>query len=173
MSDNSLPATSLPVLNSDDLPIDPVLAIIDAACAASTGCTQTFSDPDGPEASNSEDRFLTGPVGAVETGQLSHAEFMARAQGLKRQCTLSPCSEEEFEAYIHSVNPAEQILRLFLVSLECQDLLTVVSAGTAYTVPKDVKEAIIKYAQAFMLSPSILYYKKKIGPTTVLASGFY
>ncbi|KAJ3523148.1 hypothetical protein NMY22_g11575 [Coprinellus aureogranulatus] len=113
-------------------------------------------------------------------------EFHIRAQALKKQRTLTPRSEEDFDSYANSACQADHMLRLYRVALENRDLLSSLSAGKAYSVPEDVKvcarlrvivtranpvqDAIATYSQVFILSPTVLGYKKKSNPATVLAT---
>ncbi|RXW12018.1 hypothetical protein EST38_g13836 [Candolleomyces aberdarensis] len=155
--------------------IDPMLLLAGRARA------RTFSDPDGPGSDDIDenDGFLTGPVGTISTVapplifNMSQADFIARGRALKKQRTLSPRSEEDLEVFLHSPAGADHMLRVFLGLLESQDLLVSIAAGTAYTIPEDVKDSLLKYSQVYILSPKLLHYKRKTSATTVLAAMRY
>ncbi|KAJ2936180.1 hypothetical protein H1R20_g914, partial [Candolleomyces eurysporus] len=157
--------------------IDPMLLLAGRARA------RTFSDPDGPGSDDIDenDGFLTGPVGTISTVapplivNMSQANFIACGRALKKQHTLSPRFEEDLEVFLHSPAGADHMLQVFLGLLESRDLLVSIAAGTAYTIPEDVKtkDSLLKYSQVYILSPKLLHYKRKTGATTVLAAMRY
>ncbi|KAF6747937.1 hypothetical protein DFP72DRAFT_853939 [Ephemerocybe angulata] len=95
------------------------------------------------------------PLAAV-----SQIDFSLRGRSLKKQRTLSPQSAEDFEAFINAGTPVEHFLKIYLGILECRDSLAKIAAGTAWTMPDDVK--------VYILSPGLLFYKKNTGPATAL-----
>ncbi|TEB26328.1 hypothetical protein FA13DRAFT_1795756 [Coprinellus micaceus] len=135
---------------------------------------------DDEGSSGSEHKFLTGPapggsghmLEGVPPGfppALSLNEFIGWEHALKKQHTLSPCSEEDFDLFINVNSQPDHMLCVMLGMLECHDLLHAAASSKAYTIPEDVKESLIIYSQVFVLSPAALFYKRKSCPTTVLA----
>ena len=152
-------------------------AMLQRASARSGGTgahRRAFGDKDGPEFGEetppNDGRFLTGPSGTAPlegptfpfNPMLSQTEIRARAQAFKKQRTLSPRSDEDFEGFanvrllypgrggIHShtiqVNCAsEHMFRVYHATLENRDLLTTLSAGKAYSIPEDVKVRALRF----------------------------
>ncbi|KAF8958956.1 hypothetical protein BDZ97DRAFT_1761762 [Flammula alnicola] len=162
---------SLPPSSS---PGDPMRSVIDLvnARAASSGLVRSRSEYEGDDDDESNiDPSLRRPRSTnTELTVATATNFLMRGHAIKRQKTFTPESDRDFEEFLRSNNDAEHKIYIYSGLLECRDLLKLLTQSSEYRMSETLKKTAADYATAFVLAPSILFYKKKSGPPTVLAA---
>ncbi|KAJ3783464.1 hypothetical protein GGU10DRAFT_377646 [Lentinula aff. detonsa] len=96
--------------------------------------------------------------------------ILQRLQTIKRQRLLSMASIRDYEEFENANSPQEHMALVMMVVLENRDALRLLTLSQEYRVPETLKATCKDYAAVFILSPSILRYKGKMGPANVLAA---
>ncbi|KAJ3992123.1 hypothetical protein F5050DRAFT_1811809 [Lentinula boryana] len=99
-----------------------------------------------------------------------HNILLDRVRAIKRQRVLSSDALRDFEGFENAQSPMEHMAHIFLVQLENRDMLRLLTLTQEYRVPETLKNTCQDYAWVYLLSPSIMLYKGKNGPTNVLAA---
>ncbi|KAJ3780255.1 hypothetical protein GGU10DRAFT_380927 [Lentinula aff. detonsa] len=96
--------------------------------------------------------------------------MLNRVRAIKRLHVISPDSVRDFEAFENAQSPPEHLAHILLVGLENRDFLRLLTSSMDYKVPETLKTTCKDYAWVYILSPTIMQYKGKLGPDNVLAA---
>ncbi|KAJ3992049.1 hypothetical protein F5050DRAFT_1811886 [Lentinula boryana] len=91
-------------------------------------------------------------------------------RAIKRLRVISPDSVRDFEAFENAQSSPEHLAHILLVGLGNCDFLCLLTSSMDYKVPETLKTTCKDYAWVYILSPTIMQYKGKLGPDNVLAA---